>query len=358
MQNTLSHTEHFYLFIGTYNRSEDKSIFVYRFNTANGEAVLLDAVSGILNPSFLTLCGDYVYAVSEAGTEQEGYIFAYHFDRRQEKLFFVNKTPSGGHDPCNLIADGNHKALFVTNYSSGSLARLFIKPDSSLAPVNQLIRHEGHSINPERQSHAYVHSVTITPDKSHIFAADLGLDKVFGYQIDKSTHQLMPAQLPFIKVTPGSGPRIIEFSPDGKYLYLIQEMGGQITVFSYHSGILKELQVISNLPKDYTGKIWGADIHVSPDGNFIYATNRDDLNDIVTYKRNKHNGTLTCMNRQPTGGKTPRNFVISPDGKYVLIGHQNSSEIVVFSRNIKTGMLTLTKEHLPIAHAVCLKMEY
>lgn len=347
----------FYLFIGTYHRAEDKSIFVYRFNTETGKAVFLDAVSGILNPSFLTLSADHVYAVSEAGTGQNGHVFAYHFDRQQEKLSFVNKTSSKGHDPCNLITDGHHKALIVTNYSSGSLARLPINSDGSVAPVSQLIRHEGHSINPERQAQPHVHSVTLTPDKTYIFSADLGLDKVFSYQIDRSGSRLIPAQPPYARAIPGSGPRIVEFSPDGKYLYLIHEMGGQITVFSHHSGTLKEVQVLSNLPEGYTGKIWGADIHVSPDGNFVYATNRDDLNDIVTYKRDSQSGKLTCIDRQPTGGKTPRNFVISPDGRYVLAGHRNSSFISVFKRNMENGRLVITDERLPVPYAVCLKME-
>ncbi len=348
----------FYLFIGTYSPSAEDGIFVYQFNSKTGKATFLHAVSGITNPSFLTLSPDHthLYAVSETGNNEDGHVYAYRFDQKSGSLQFVNKIRCKGDDPCNIISDQSGRFLFVANYSSGSLTVLPVRPDGAVAELTQLIQHSGHSINPERQAEAHVHSASMAADNKHLFAIDLGLDKIFGYIFDNETGQLAPAAPPFTKGIPGSGPRLMEFSRDGRFSYVIHEMGGQITAFEHQSGQLKELQVISNLPENYSGKIWSADIHLSPDNRFLYATNRDDLNDIVTYRRNTQTGKLTFVNRQPTGGKTPRNFVIAPDGKHVLIGHKNGGEITVFTREKDTGLLALTEERISVAHAVCLKM--
>lgn len=346
----------YYLFIGTYSPADSNSIFVYKFNSDSGKATFISAVSDIENPSFLTISPDHknVYAVSE--THKNGKVNAYSFDADKGHLTYINQQLSGGDDPCNIITDTSGKWLFVANYSSGSLSVLPIETDGSVGKVHQNIAHQGHGINPDRQAEAHVHCAVMAPNNKDLFVTDLGMDQVFTYSFNEKTGHLSLGNPPIKDVTPGSGPRLMEFSPSGKYLYLIHEMSGQLTVFEYQSGKLIQVQRISNLPKNYHGKIWAADVHLSPDGKFLYATNRDDLNDIVTYRVSSQNGEITPIDRSPTGGKTPRNFTISPDGKYVLIGHKNGNEITIFKRNKKTGMLTLTLEHIPVAHVACLKM--
>lgn len=351
-------SDKFSLLIGTYSPADEEGIFVYEFNSKTGKAIRRHAVSGITNPSFITLSPDHtrLYAVSETGNNEDGHVYAYRFNQNDGTLEFINKVRCKGNDPCNIITDQSGQFLFVANYTSGSLSVLPVKPDGAVDELTQLIQHTGHSVNPERQAEAHVHSAALAPDNKHLFAIDLGVDKIFGYIFDVENGQLAPGAPPFTKVIPGSGPRLMEFSGDGRFSYAIHEMGGQITVFSHQSGQLKALQTISNLPENYTGKIWAADIHLSPDDQFLYATNRDDLNDIVTYRRDIKSGKLTFVNRQPTGGKTPRNFVIAPDGKHVLIGHKNGPDITIFKREEETGILTPMEERIPIAHAVCLKM--
>ncbi|HLR38362.1 MAG TPA: lactonase family protein, partial [Chitinophagaceae bacterium] len=242
------------------------------------------------------------------------------------------------------------------NYSSGNLAVLSFSSNGGIDSVVQNIQHHGHGMVSPNQDHAHVHCAVMSPVSNVLFVTDLGLDKIFSYNYNEKTGKLSPGNPATYSVTKGSGPRMMTFSPDGKYLYLIQELGGQITVFGYDSGKLTKVQEISNLPEGYDGRIWAADIHFSPDGAFLYATNRDDLNDIVTYKVNKENGKITPVHRQPTGGKTPRYFTVTPDGRYVLIGHQNDDAITIFKRNRKTGKLTMTDKRISVPHAVCLKM--
>lgn len=349
--------QEYYLMMGTYAPSDSNGIFVYRFNAANGTSSLVSTVSGIENPSFITMGPDgrCLYAVSETHGGEGGQVYAYAFDRGTGKLRFLNKQLSGGDDPCNIITDPTGKWLFISNYTSGSLSVFPIEKDGSLGMRNQHIQHVGHSIKKQQQS-AHVHCVIPSPGNRDVFVTDLGMDRVFTYELNQRTGQLTPGSPAYTAVAKGSGPRHMIFSPNGKFLYLISEIGGTISVFSYQPGKLTEVQTRSNIPEDFRGRIWAADIHISPDGRFLYASYRDDLNDIAVYGIDRKTGRLSFRERVKSGGKTPRNFAISPDGKYLLAGHQNSGAITEFKRNMKTGALTPTGTTIGVPHAVCLKM--
>lgn len=348
----------YYLFIGTYSPADSNGIMVYRFDTGTGEASFVSAVSGIENPSFLTLSPDYrfLYAVSEMHGEAGGEVYAYAFDGQTGKLRFINKQLSNGKDPCNLVTDKTGKWLFVANYSSGNFSEFPIEQDGSIGKLKQTIQHHGRGIHLPQQSEAHVHCVIPAPNNRDIFVTDLGLDKVFTYELDAANGKLKAGDPPFTTVLPGSGPRILKFSPDGKFLYLIHEIGGDITVFSYTPGKLKIIQTLSDIPEIFHGRIWAADIHFSPDGKFLYASNRDDLNDIVTYSVNKTTGKLTFKNRIPSGEKTPRYFTLTPDGTFLLAGHKNGADITIFERNNESGLLANTGKRIHVPHTVCMKM--
>jgi len=349
----------YYLFIGTYSPANKDGFFLYRFDAQTGRATFIQAVSGIENPSFLCLSPDHnhVYVVSETHKNKDGQVYAFRFDHQKEQLTFINKASTKGDDPCNITTDYSGKFAFVSNYSSGSLAVFSLAADGTISssPI-QLIQHEGQSINKERQDKAHVHCAIVTNDNRHLFVTDLGMDKVFCYLLDEGDGKLTPAKLPFTDMIPGSGPRLLAISSDGNFLYVLHELGGQITILQNRENILEQIEVVSNLPVNYEGKIWAGDLHITPDGKFLYATNRDDLNDIVTYRIHPRNGKLILLDRQTTGGQTPRNFSISPDGKHVLVGHRNSEDISVFERNLSTGALTLKNAPINVPHAVCLKM--
>ncbi|MCL6524733.1 MAG: lactonase family protein [Thermoflavifilum sp.] len=345
------------LLIGTYCPTDSQGIFVYRFDEQNGSVKLLDAVSGIENPSFLAISPHhrYVYAVSETHGASGGRVYAYRFDEHTGKLQFLNHQPSGGKDPCHLAVDHTGRWVIVANYSSGSIEVLPVKSDGSLGAPVQLIPHQGHGVNPQRQEGPHVHFINITPDNRYVLVSDLGLDKVFVYDFDAQTGKLRPASHPYVSVDPGTGPRHQAFSPDHRFLYLVQEMGWRITVFAFHDGELHPLQTVSTAPDGFHGENTAADIHLSPDGKFLYASNRGQLNDIVIFTVNKKNGLLQKIGRVETGGKTPRNFVISADGSWLLVGHQNSNEVTEFKRNTDNGMLIQAGVFYR-PRAVCLKM--
>lgn len=356
IEKTPAGGEQFYLFMGTYAPKDNDGLFVYRLNTTTLEAESVTAISGIENPTFFCFSADHshLYAVSEV--HGGGNIYAYHFDQGTGKLTPLNSQPAEGDDPCYIYLDKTGQWLFVGNYGSGSIAVFPIEKDGSIGKAIQTIQHHGSSINLPQQSQAHVHCTLSSPDNRFLMATDLGMDKIFVYQLDGTNGRLSPADPPSVDVTPGFGPRHIAFSKNGVHVYVIHELGGAITVFRNENGKLVEEQVISTLPKNYNGRIWAAELELSPHGRYLYASNRDDLNDIVTYSVDQENGKLSYISRISSGGQTVRNFTLSPDGKCVVAGHKNGDKVTIFKRDTDTGGLTATDNTIIVPHAVCLEM--
>lgn len=342
------------LLIGTYSKlGQVESIFVYSFNVETGEAFKKASIGDIVSPSFLTISKDrkFVYAVSEAG---DGTVHAFSFNAGTGQLVFLNKASAGGNGPCHLSVDEKNRFVFVGNYGAGSLSAIPINPDGSLNSVIQTIVHEGKSIKPNQEK-PHVHATVLSPDEKYLMVPDLGTDKVNIYQIDYTNSKpLSPAVPAFVSVTTGGGPRHFTFHPNGKWAYVIHENTGAVTSFDYEDGKLKEKETIQMAPNGFSGKIDAADIHVSPDGKFLYGSLRGDLNEIGILSIDKK-GKLKFIGRQSTGGKIPRNFAIDPTGNFLLVGNQNSDEIVLFKRDQKTGMLSNTGKKISVDKPVCLK---
>lgn len=343
----------FNLLIGTYTLpGKSDGIYVYTFNSETGEFSRKAEALGIKNPSFLAITKNkkFMYTVSEVG---DGIVSAYTFDPSSGKLVFINSVSSGGNGPCYLEVDSKNKFLYVGNYGGGSLSAIPIKPDGSLSPEMQSINYEGKSIK-SNQDKSHVHAAVLSNDDRYLFVPDLGTDKVYIYNIDATKSQpLTPSTPAYVSVEAGNGPRHFTFHPNGKYAYLIQEMTGNVAVYSYTNGKLTKNQNIAG-PPGTTGRIDAADIHVSLDGKFLYTTLRGDINEIVIYSINKK-GALTFVARQSTLGKTPRNFAIDPTGSFLLVGNQNSDEIIIFKRDHKTGLLKDSGKKIEIGAPVCLK---
>lgn len=345
------------LLVGTYTK-EGKSdgIYVYDFNVKSGEFGLISNAPGIANPSYLAISksGKKVYSVSEAG-RGKGSISAFAFDPSTGELKLINTVSSGGDGPCYVEVDTDDKFVFSGNYSGGTLAAIRVNDDGSLDSSIQVIKHEGTSINKDNQSKPHVHSTVLSPDNKYLIVADLGTDKVHTYKFDKSAAEpLSPADPAYVSATPGAGPRHSTFHPNGKFVYVVNELDGSVTAYAYADGKLSPIQSITMLKEGYKGTIEGADIHCSPDGRFLYASNREESNEILIYAIGK-DGKLKYAGRQSTLGKAPRNFVIDPTGKFLLVGNQNSDEIVIFTRNGKTGLLTDTGKRISLGMPVCLK---
>ena len=346
-----------YLVIGTYTDGKSEGVYIYKFNSEDGSYKEVSHVK-TSNPSFVAVSPDekYIYAVHEdARNGRGGEISAFSFAKEKGILELINQQPTNGDHPCYTEVDKTGKWVFAGNYSSGSLSVLPVNADGSLGAATTHISHTGSGPNKDRQEKPHVHCTLISPDNKWLFVPDLGIDKVMIYAFDAATGKLTPAAQPFAASTPGAGPRHFTFHPNGKYAYLIEELTGHVVVYQYQNGKLKQVQRTSTLPRGQKGFAGSADIHVSPDGKFLYASNRGDFNNIAIYKVDPKSGKLSIIGFQSTLGSGPRNFNFDPSGNFLLVGNQNSDEIVIFKRNTKTGLLTDTGKKIAVGKPVCLK---
>jgi 6-phosphogluconolactonase len=346
------------VYFGTYTSDNNGSKGIYRslFDTDTGELSAPVLAAEAKNPSFLEIHpnGKCLYAVSESG--RAGSVSAYAIDPDTKNLKLLNTQPSGGSGPCHVNIDHAGKNVLVTNYNSGSVSVIPIEPDGSLAEPSCFVQHEGSSVNPQRQKGPHAHSVNISPDDRFAFVADLGLDKIMIYRLDVDKGTITPNDPAFVKVKPGSGPRHFTFGIDGKYAYVINEMGGTITAFTYEpaSGTLTEIQTISTLPDDFSGFNGCAEVCVHPNGRFLYGSNRGH-DSIAVYRIDQVKGTLTFVERERAGIKTPRNFNIDPTGEFCLVANQGADSVVVFKINQETGTLQPTGNKISIGKPVCIR---
>jgi 6-phosphogluconolactonase len=343
----------FNLLIGTYTKPcESKGIYVYDFDSNIGEFNFKNATENIINPSYLSVSSDnkFVYSVNENSQKKNGAV-SFKYNSKNGKLEVLNFQEAKAEGSCYIINDD--KNVITANYSSGSISVFGKNNDGSLTEVKQVVQHSGKGINTKRQEKPHVHMVYFSPDKKYVLANDLGTDKVYVYQYNPNGDNEILKLKSTISVTPGGGPRHLTFSKNGKFVYLLQELDGAVTVFRYSNGILKKVDEVSVLSKDFKEIFSAADIHISPDGKFLYATNRKEANDISIFKILK-NGKLKFEGRTSTLGDGPRNFAIDPSGNFLLVAHQYTNNVVVFKRNKKTGLLTDTGKKIELCSPVCL----
>jgi 6-phosphogluconolactonase len=340
------------LFVGTYtNTCDSKGIYIYDFDTQTADYVLKTSTEKAINPSFLSLSEDkkFVYSVNENGAESQ--VSAFGFDSKTNTIHFINQQNSKGADPCYIIDD--EKNVLVANYSGGTISVFKKNPDGSLSEAKQTIQLFGHGINPKRQDRAHAHMVQFSPDKEFVLVSDLGTDKIYVYKYNQNSKDKILTLKDKFTVKEGSGPRHFTFSKNGKFLYLLQELDASLTVFDFDNGNLKKLQQTKIVSPDFTGKNGAADIHISPDGKYLYATNRGTANEISCFEI-KENGLLDFKFSKSTSGKSPRNFAIDPDGNYLLVANQNSDYITIFRINKANGELLETDKKIEVCAPVCL----
>jgi 6-phosphogluconolactonase len=347
-----SQSNKFNLIIGTYtNKCDSKGIYVYEFDVASAGFNFKNATDNIINPSYLSVSNNnkHVYAVNENGLNST--VSSFEFNSSSGKLHLINSQNSMGADPCYIINDD--KNAVVANYSGGNIAVFGKNNDGSITEAKQVIQHFGKGINTKRQESPHVHMVYFSPDKKYVLSNDLGNDKLYSYYYNaNSTTEILKLK-DSVAVKSGSGPRHLTFSKDGKYVYLLQELDGSITVYSYSNGTLKKVSETSIVPKDFNGDTSAADIHISPDGKFLYASNRGTANTISVFKILK-NGLLELKQQTSSLGKGPRNFAIDPTGNFLLVAHHYSNDIVIFKRNKTTGLISDTGKKITLCAPVCL----
>jgi 6-phosphogluconolactonase len=350
-----SQNKPYLVFVGTYtHKTASKGIYAYRFDPGIGKLSSLGVAAESEDPSFLAVhpSGKYLYAVNEIdhfGAQRSGAVSAFSVDPRNGKLTLLNQAATQGAGPCHISLDKSGKYVFVANYDGGSVTVFPIGEDGSLATASAFVQHSGSSVDKERQQGPHAHWIGTSPDNRFALAVDLGLDEILVYHFNPAKGALTPNNPPYAKVNPGAGPRHLAFHPNGKFAYVLSEMESSVTAFAYKAsnGSLSPLQTVSTLSilrKDQSGPKEAAEIAVHPNGKFLYASNRGNIDTISVFSIDSAKGTLKLKDEYPTMGKTPRNFAIDPGGKFLLAANQESNNIVIFRIDSITGALTPTGE--------------
>ncbi len=329
---------------------KSEGLYVFDADLDRGVFAQKSAAEDVVNPNYVGFSPDkkFVYAVSQTGNT--GTVSAFAFTVSSGAFSFLNRVDARGSGPCYVSVTKRH--VITADYSGGSVSVFGRKPDGSLTETLQVIQHSGSSINLKRQKGPHVHQTVFTPDGKYLAVTDLGTDQVtmYRYQPDATDKILIPHSS--FAVKPGSGPRHLTFSRDGKRAYLLQEIDGTLTVLDVKKGRLHLMQETTVAVKSGIEN-GAADIHLSPDGKFLYASNRGTANDITCFMVKK-DGTLVFIQQVATGGIGPRNFAITPDGRYLLAANQRSGNIAIFRRDKKTGLLTDSGKRLDAGAPVCL----
>ncbi|MCA8373528.1 lactonase family protein [Burkholderia multivorans] len=357
------------LLVGTYTDTGSDGIYVYRFDTSTGSVAPVSSAKTV-NPSYLlpSRDGRVVYAVNELPGDngpatQRGGISAFRFDAKTGALTFIDRVSSEGNDPCYLSLSPDGKYLVTANYSvaadpGGSFALFPVRDDGGVAPAVLSVHHEGKGPVRGRQDNAHVHSTVFSPDGRYLLVQDLGLDKIYGYRytVDGSRGLISPTDTRYTPVKAGAGPRHLVFSADGRFAYVTSELNASVEVFGYHDGKLTPIETVSMIAPGFKGKVGGGAIHLSPDGRFLYVSNRGDANEIVIYAVNQADGRLKTVGRQSSLGRTPREFLIDPTGKWLIVGNQDSDTFYVFGRDVGSGQLAANPRKVAVGKPVDFKL--
>jgi 6-phosphogluconolactonase len=348
----------FWVYIGTSTRqpSKSKGIYLYRLDAASGRITDEGLAAEIGDPGWQKISSDgkFLYTVATAQNHRRSIVAAFGANAKTGALTALNQEPTDGEDSTHLDVDPSRLCVTVANYSSGDISVMPINPDGTVAAPTAVIKHTGSSVDPERQTHPYVHSCNIDPSGKFMLACDLGVDKVFIYRLDPASRSLSAADPATVAVEPGSGPRHLSFHPNGKFAYLVNEMGGTMIAYSWDSsrGRLQALQSVSILPPDYRGPNRSAEVRILPNGRFLYASNRGP-DDLAIFAVDSARGTLKLLGFQPIGGSEPRDFKIDPTGNFLFSANQNSDSVTVFRVDPQMGQLSPTEPTLQVPRPTC-----
>ena len=349
------------LYVGCYTGQGSDGIYVYSFDSENGDILPLGLAAETDNPSFFAIdsSGRFLYAVNEIDTFQNssaGALSVFKINRNSGKLKLLQQTSSLGAAPAHISLDKTGRILMVANYNGGNLVLFPIMADGLLGEHTEFIQDEGSSVNLDRQAGPHVHSIQATNDNQFVMVTDLGTDQLMVYRLDPGLGTLALVDSGIVKMIPGSGPRHMAFSPDGGFVYVINELLSTISVFSLDSGSgrLQLVQTLSALPKDFSGENTTAEIAIDAGGRLLYASNRGD-NSIGVFQIDPGTGCLSPVEWVSSGGNTPRHFEIDPSGKWLLAANQNSNNIALFRVDPTSGILTETPTSIELNSPVCVR---
>lgn len=346
-------------YVGTYTGGESRGIYRFTLDPASGATSAPALAAEAENPSFLALHpgGRFLYAVGETGEfrgERTGAVSAFAIDPANGDLTLLNQQPSMGAGPCHLVVDGSGRSVLVANYGSGTVAVLPVAGDGRLGEPSSVHSHTGTGPNRARQEGPHAHGIALDRAERRAFVADLGADRVFVYDLDAAGGALTPSDPASVALEPGAGPRHVVFGPSGEHLYSINELDSTVTVLRYDSssGGLEAVQTVTTLPPDFEGESWPAEIALSPDGRFLYGSNRGH-DSLAVFAVDPASGRLTPVDHVPTGGHIPRHFSIHPNGHWILVANQRSDSIVPFRLDPESGVPSVAGPAIAVPSPVC-----
>jgi 6-phosphogluconolactonase len=342
------------LYVGTYTKGRKEGIFIFQYNQKTGELFQVAATEA-QEASYLALDkkNRVLYSVNELTNYQgnpSGAISAFAVEKKTGKLSFINKESSEGGAPCYITVDPENKFVLTANYLGGNIVMHPIK-NRKLSPISDNKNHEGSGPNKSRQTDPHAHCIILDPKKEYALAADLGTDQILIYKVDAKNKKLNHHSTTSTK--PGAGPRHITFHQNGKYAYLINELNSTVGTYSYSKGTLEELQNLPMLPMDFSGISYCADIKVSPDGKFLYGSNRGH-DSITVFEIDHASGKLNYVEHVSTEGHWPRNFTLDPSGNFLLVANERSNNVITFKVNKESGKLEKTGIITEVPAPVCL----
>ncbi|MBC3957927.1 lactonase family protein [Pseudomonas triticifolii] len=349
------------LLLGSYTQGKSEGIYRFGFDSKTG---MIDPkplqVIKTENPSWLTVSRDqrYLFVVNENGpgqTDVVGKVSSFSIEPKTFKITPINQVQTKGEEPTHSSLSEDGRYLFVANYAvnpdpGGVLSVMPVSKDGQLVDAVQVLPlGPGSKVNPERQMSSHVHLAVPTPDDKYVVTADLGADKLFVYSYNADQSKpLQPASIPSVQLPAGSGPRHVLFSGDGKHAWLVLEMSAQVVVFDYHDGVFKQTQIVDMKNKGVEQKNGGGALHTSPDGRFLYVTNRGEANQVVVFRINPTAGTLEEIQRRTVEGAEPREFSFDPSGTFMLFANQKSNQIVTVRRDVQTGLIGDTVQKIDV----------
>ncbi|WP_435015478.1 lactonase family protein [Tundrisphaera sp. TA3] len=348
-------------YVGTYTNSKSKGIYLLELDLATGSVADKGLAIESTSPSFLALhpSGKFLYAANEVNRfdgKPVGGVTGFAIDASSGKLSKIDSQPSGSPGPCHVKVDATGKALLVANYGGGSVASFPLDPSGKIGPAASHVVHQGSGPIKSRQAGPHAHSIDLDPANKFALVNDLGLDQTLTYAFDADKATLSPEAVSIAKSQPGAGPRHLAFHPNGKFVYVINELDSTVAVSVYdpEKGKVTPYQVISTLPPGGVKGSTTAEIAVHPSGRFVYGSNRG-ADSLVIFAVDPTSGQLALVGFQPTGGKTPRNFAIDPSGKYLLAANQESDNVVVFRIDPQAGTLQQVGEPIAVPLPVCIQ---
>lgn len=351
-----THMDNSYLFlVGTYTEHPEDGIHLVRFSPEENLLETIHVASDVENPSYVigNASQTLVFSVEETNGPDGGKVTSFRLDKNAGSLEKINSVFTQGDHPCHLSLDPSERFLVASNYSGGNVTMIPVDEEGNLSAQTQVIQHHGSSVNANRQSKPHVHSGVFHPLESKVFVADLGIDQIIAYTLDGGTSPVVNTEDNIsISIEPGAGPRHIAFNEKGDRLYLIHEMTAEVGVYAYDNGQLSHLETQSLVPEGFEGKVGAAEVRITSDGNYLYASNRGEANDITVFKVDGETGRLAKVQNISSGGMTPRNFAITGDGKYLIAANQGSDDLVIFERDGENGRLNITDISLSIKKPV------